>query len=125
VLDRSERADEVIALRGTTNEGACVCALVAPMYLDFVQVLTCVYRPEVGVQAAFHDPLRSRRDAPASQGVAIEGAVLERTPLRVVIEELAHAIVADRRSDRAPPSVLERFVDLFGLDFESAEGDAP
>ncbi|MFO0677601.1 MAG: hypothetical protein U0169_13785 [Polyangiaceae bacterium] len=91
-----------------------MCALLAPMYLDFVQVLTCVYRPDSGVSAAYHDPLRSRAEAPKDGGRPVEGAVLEKTPLRVVVEELAHAIVADRRERRDPPVVLERFVDSSG-----------
>ena len=34
-------------------------------------------------------------------------------PLPQVVEELAHAVVADRRAGRPPPPALERYIDLF------------
>jgi hypothetical protein len=44
----------------------------------------------------------------------VDGVTVEPTPLRVVVEELAHAILADRRNDRMTPAALTSFAHLFG-----------
>jgi len=38
---------------------------------------------------------------------------VEPTPLPVVVDELAHAVLADRRQNRVSPHALQSFVDLF------------
>ena len=54
------------------------------------------------------------------------GVALEPTPLRVVVEELAHAILAERRARRPMPPSLALFAHLFGPDLEeSAEAGVP
>ena len=107
------------ALRGVAASGEMVCAVATPLYLDFVELLVCRYRPDVGVVAAHHDPLRHESDVESAVLSALSEAIeLEKAPLRVVIEELAHAVVADRRGGRTAPAALARFADLFGPDLE-------
>jgi hypothetical protein len=40
--------------------------------------------------------------------------LLERTPLRSLIDDLALAVLAQQRSGREPPEALRVFADLFG-----------
>jgi hypothetical protein len=114
------------ALRGATASGDCVCAVATPIYLDFVELLVCRYDPERGVFAAHHDPFGSfRSDVHVSSLVASaldEAVTLVPARLRDVIEELAHAVVADRREGRDPPEALARFSHLFGPDLEAGVG---
>ena len=114
------------ALRGVTASGDRVCAVATPLYLDFVELLVCRYDPERGVVSAHHEPFRNAAQVSTSVESALEEAVaLSSAPLRDVIEELAHAVVADRREGRDPPEALARFSHLFGPDLEgsaSAEG---
>jgi len=42
--------------------------------------------------------------------------VMREGPLPQVVEELAHAVVADRRGGRTPPPSLVRYIDLFAPD---------
>jgi hypothetical protein len=51
-------------------------------------------------------------------GTELEGVVLEQTPLKPLIEELAHAVLAHRRSGQPLPEALHGFVDLFAPSFE-------
>jgi hypothetical protein len=107
------------ALRATTPSGDMVCAVATPLYLEFVELLVCRYRPDQGIVSAHHDPFRHESQVEAAVLTVVpEPIVLERAPLRVVIEELAHAVVADRRDGRAAPPALARFADLFGPDLE-------
>jgi hypothetical protein len=103
------------ALRGVAGDGAHVCVLVVPVYLEFVHVIVCRYTPTGGFIAVRHDPLRHAGDVlrlPEAQEV--DGVKVESTPLRVVIEELAHAILADRREHRQTPPALSSVAHLFG-----------
>jgi hypothetical protein len=107
---------EVRALRGVGVDGTHACVIVMPLYLRFVQVLTCRYVPASGFVAVRHDPLQH------ADGVAciaeVEGIPVEPTPLRLVVEELAYAILADKRAQRETPAALASFAHLFaaGLD---------
>ena len=47
------------------------------------------------------------------------GQGLGAAEMAVVVEELAHAILADRRDNRAPPAALSSFAYLFGPEAES------
>jgi hypothetical protein len=108
-----------LALKGTTRSGDRVCAVATPLYLDFVELLVCRYDPDCGVFSAHHEPFRHVAQVAASVASALEQPVaLEPAPLRDVIEDLAHAVVADRRSGRVPPDTLARFSHLFGPDLE-------
>jgi len=120
--DAASVGTEAFALRGVGADGAHACVVVAPLYLDFVQVLVCRYSPGHGFIATRHQPLRHLGDL--SPVTDVDGIAVEPTPLRVVIEELAHAILADRRGQRETPAALASFAHLFGPDFEDA-GDVP
>jgi hypothetical protein len=107
---------EPMALRGVGSDGAHACVIVAPLYLQFVQVLSCRYTPGGGFLAVEHDPMRHADDvAPISD---FDGVSIEPTPLRVVVEELAHAILADKREHRATPPALASFAHLFAPDLD-------
>jgi hypothetical protein len=111
-----------LVLRGVAENGVHACVIVAPLYLDFVQVLHCQYTPSGGFVAVRHDPLRHADDV--SPVLDVDGVAVEKTPLRIVVEELAHAILADKRAERESPQELASFVHLFAPDFEDTiEGD--
>jgi len=116
--DRGSRARSR-ALRGCTSSGDVVCAVTTPLYLDFVELLVCRYRPDRGVFSAHHEPFRHADQVASCVDSALEQSIsLEPAPLRDVIEELAHAVVADRREGRVAPDTLTRFSHLFGPDLE-------
>jgi hypothetical protein len=99
------------ALRGAAGDGTHACVVVCPAYLDYVHVLTCRYEARGGFVWARRDPLVLVTDV-AVVG-EIEGVPVEPTPLELVVDELAHAVLADRRRNRPAPSALESFVHLF------------
>lgn len=102
------------ALVGEVNNkaGARIVVIVHPLYLDFVEVLTCVLEGDAGFRDVRHDPIRRAAEAPKA-GDMLDGAELEARPLEVVIEDLAHAVVAHRRKGAQLPPPLVRFADLF------------
>jgi hypothetical protein len=102
------------ALRGLASNGDRIVAVVLPLYLDFVHVLACRIRPSEGFVWVRRDPIVRDRDTPRE----IDGTPLEPTPLKPVVEELAHAVLAHRRSGRDLPEVLHVFVDLFQPRFD-------
>jgi len=104
---------EAQALAGTGRHGERVAVLVSPLYLDFVQVLACGFREERGFEWVRHDPIVDRRRIP-QHGDRLEGVMLEKAPLRSLIDELAHAVLAHERSGRELPEALRVFADLFG-----------
>lgn len=120
--DSASTPAEAFSLRGVGADGTHACVVVAPLYLDFVQVLVCRYSPGKGFVTAKHQPLRHLGDL--SPVAEVDGIAVEPTPLRVVIEELAHVILADRREQRETPSALASFAHLFGPDFEDS-GEPP
>jgi hypothetical protein len=99
------------ALRGFARDGARVAALVSPLYLGFVRVLYCRYIDE-GFVWARHEPLLAKSDAPGD-GLILDDIRLEPTPTKLVVEDLAHAILAQTRRGAELPSALQHFVDLF------------
>jgi hypothetical protein len=109
------------ALRGVAAGGDRVVALVTPLYLRFVRVLWCRYLPEDGIVWARHDPIARAEEAPGP-GLLIDGALLEATPIKPVIEELCHAILAQRRKGAELPPSLQLCADLFDAHLE---GDPP
>jgi hypothetical protein len=107
----ASRVDDARALRGVAPDGTHACVIVEPLYLEFVQVLSCRYTPSGGFVAVDHQPLRHVGDlAPLDE---VDGVAIEPTPLRIVIEELAHAILADKRKHRETPTALTSFAHLF------------
>lgn len=117
----STRADAK-AMRGVARDGTHVCLVVAPLYLAFVQVLSCRYTPAGGFAGARLDPMRHADEVDAVREV--EGVPVEPTPLHVVVEELAHAVLADRREGRAAPAPVSSFAHLFGPALDDAEDGA-
>jgi len=117
---------EVRALRGVARDGVHACIVVEPLYLAFVRVLSCRYTPAGGFVAVKHDPLRNEDDLePMGE---LDGVAVEPTPLHVVVEELAHAILADKRERRTTPAAVAAFAHLFVpqvSDGEDAEPRAP
>lgn len=89
-----------------------IAVLVQPLYLDFVQVLTCEISPDGGFAGVHCDPLRRAEQAPV-EGHVVDGIELERVPIEPIIEELSHAVLAQRRHKRELPPSLKHFVDLF------------
>jgi len=118
VTDRETRA-----LLGVSRDGTHACVIVAPLYLDFVQVLSCRYTPSGGFVAVRHEPMRHAGDVVTVREV--DGVSVEPTPLRVVVEELAHAILADKREQRVTPAALTSFAHLFVPDLEAEADPAP
>jgi hypothetical protein len=55
----------------------------------------------------------------------VDGVQVEPTPLRVVVEELAHAILADKREHRTTPAAVASFAHLFGPTLEDEDGTEP
>jgi hypothetical protein len=110
-------------LRGLRGQASAapsrIVVIVHPLYLDFVEVLTCTI-DEDGFSDVKHDPIRNAGTAP-KPGDSIGGAELEAVPLEPLVEELAHAVVAHRRKHQALPPALARFVDLFTLRPESVD----
>lgn len=100
-------------LFGKAADGSSVAVLITPLYLDFVQVLACSYRVDRGFGWVRHDPIVDRRQA-LRHGERIEGTLVERTPLKSLIDDLAHAVLAHKRSGRELPQALRVFADLFG-----------
>jgi hypothetical protein len=100
------------ALRGIAANGDRIVAVVLPLYLEFVHVVACRIRPHEGFVWVRRDPILHDRDAPRTNG-EFDGIELEATPLDPVVEELAHAVLAHRRSGRELPEALRAFADLF------------
>lgn len=101
------------ALCGSSDAGVRVAAIVTPLYLDFVQVLACGYRTDSGFDWVKHDPIVDRRDAPRP-GDSLGDAVLESTPIKPLVDQLAHAVLAHQRSGKVLPEALKVFANLFG-----------
>jgi hypothetical protein len=112
-LDTAVARVDPHGLQGVSRQGFRVAVLVSPLYLDFVQVLACAYRPEQGFEWVRHDPIVDRRRVP-QHGDRLEGVTIEKTPLAPLIDELAHAVLAHKRSGRELPEALRVFADLFG-----------
>jgi hypothetical protein len=89
-----------------------VYVIVHPLYLDFVEILTCLVEGESGFRDVRHDPIRRAANAPGD-GDKIDEIELEAVPVEVVVEELAHVVVAHRRRGAVLPPPLVRFADLF------------
>ena len=106
---------EARAFRCVAGERERIVVLVLPLYLSFVQVFACKFDPAEGFTWARHDSFERGEDAPRA-GDLMEGATLEQTPMKPVVEELAHAVLAQRRRGIPPPPELRAIVDLFTPD---------
>jgi len=111
------------ALAGSGAKGARVCVVVRPVYLDFVRVTSCRFAVGNGIDWVREDPLVHAKDAPQA-GSAVDGMLLERTPLRPVVDEIAAAIVAHRRRDGVLPDTFKPLLDLFDAALAAPDDDA-
>lgn len=109
--EASARAD-ARGLCGIAPDGTRLGVIVSPLYLDFVQVLACAYRPAHGFSWVKHDPIVEKTQA-AKPGDVVSGARLDVIPLKALVDELAVAVLAHRRSGAAVPEALCAFADLF------------
>jgi hypothetical protein len=100
-------------LTGVALDGSRVAVLITPLYLDFAQVVACGYRAHSGFTWVRHDPIVLVRGVPQA-GDRVEGVLLETTPLKTLIDDLALAVLAHRRGGRELPEALRMFADLFG-----------
>jgi hypothetical protein len=105
-------------LRGIAPDRTRVAVLVSPFYLRFVRILSCRYSPDEGFVWGRYEPIVADERAP-QPGAVIDGVTLEATPTKPVVEELAHAILAQRRRGQDLPSALYFFTDLFDADLDS------
>lgn len=101
------------ALSGVCANGTRVAVLVTPLYLNFAQVLACGYRVATGFTWVRHDPIVLHSCAP-NAGDRLEGALLENTPMKAIIDDLALTVLAHRRAGGELPEALSVFADLFG-----------
>ena len=106
-------------LRGEQGKRKIV-VLVHPLYLEFVEVLTCQLAGDDGFRDVRHDPIRLADQAP-KDGDVVEGIELEAVPVEPLIEELSYAVVAHRRKKQPLPGALSRFVDLFAPRADSVD----
>jgi hypothetical protein len=90
-----------------------VAVIVAPLYLDFVQVLACGYRAGEGFDWVKHDPIVEHARAPRTEDL-VAGVKVDATPLGTVVDDLAITVVAHARTGAALPEALTVFADLFG-----------
>lgn len=111
-LEQPPSLRDVRAYLGISDAGERVVALVSPLYLRFVRVLFCRYDADAGFDWVRHEPLILDDDAPRD-GAVIDGVALEATPLKPVIEELAHAVLAHGRRGLELPGPLRSFAHLF------------
>ena len=94
---------------------ARVCVVAVPLYLSFFEVLVCRYSGDLGVASARREALRHEREL---AGLASPD-VLAPAPIADVIDELAHAVLADLREGRTAPADLAAFSHLFGVRLEA------
>jgi len=118
------RARTFRALAGHEPSGVCVAVIVVPLYLDFVELLVCRYEPDVGIQSARRGPLLRATDVTEGAVLLCElgGATLTEVPFPRVVEDLAHALMADVRRGRPPPEPLRTYDFLFTLDLGYQDG---
>jgi hypothetical protein len=94
-----------------------VCIVVSPLYLDFVELLLCRYDQDEGIHDARHEWLVHKDEV--TKCARELGVAMVDAPLPQVVEELAHAVVADRRAGRDAPPALMVDIDLFAPDLSS------
>jgi hypothetical protein len=127
---------QVRVLVGDAPGGERLGVVVSPLYLDFVSLLVCRYDPDRGVVSARRDSVRHAVDALGRRldgdsfaagdplECEVDGVAVLEVPLAVLVEELAHAIIADRREGRSPPEALEAYAFLFAQVGGWASSDA-
>jgi hypothetical protein len=120
VTGAAKRSTPPRALVGFKNDDR-VCLIVSPLYLDFVELLLCRYDQDQGIREARHEWLVHKDEVAACAREL--GVTMVDAPLPQVVEELAHAVVADRRAGRAAPDALMVYIDLFAPDLPMCGGE--
>ena len=120
VQGAAKRSTPPRAIVGETN-GERICLIISPLYLDFVELLVCRYQVDHGIKDARHEWLVHKSEV--ANVVKDIGVTMAEAPLPQVVEELAHAVVADRRGGRAAPPALNQYIDLFAPDLPAAGDD--
>ena len=100
------------ALLGHAPGGDRVAVFVAPLYLDFVRVISCRFSRAKGFSWVRNDPLVHCKDAP-STGSSVDGVQIDSAPLEAVVDDIALAVVAQRGPDGELPDSLEPLLELF------------
>ncbi|MDB5213198.1 MAG: hypothetical protein JWO86_1125 [Myxococcaceae bacterium] len=113
VTGAAKRSTPPRALVGSKN-GDRVCLIVSPLYLDFVELLFCRYDQDQGIREARHEWLVHKNEVLTCARDL--GVTMIDVPLPQVVEEIAHAVVADRRAGRDAPDALMVYIDLFAPD---------
>lgn len=110
------------ALHGLGASGEVVAAIVIPLYLDFVELLVCRYQPDVGVTSAQRGPLLRASEVwgGATPLRELDGVSLSEVPFAHLVEDLAHALVADLREGRPPPEPLRTYDFLFAVTLDGS-----
>lgn len=119
VVGAARRSTPPSALVGRRDDDR-VCLIVTPLYLDFVEILFCRYDPDVGIREAWHTWLAHKSDVASC--VNEVGVPMKDGLLPEVVEDLAHAVVADRRAGRSASPSLVRCIDLFAPDLAPPVG---
>jgi len=95
-------------LQGFAPGGERVVALIWASE-DGGHLFSCRYHPAQGFRWVRREDLA---DGAPSAGERLDGLPLERAPLKPVLEELAHAVVAQRRAGGPLPEELQLLVSL-------------
>lgn len=106
------------ALSGKAHGDLKVAVLITPLYMDFAQVMACGYRVGQSFDWVRHDPIVTTESI-VRPGAAVAGVVVESSPLKAIIDELALTIVAHNRARRPLPATLRAFAHVFGPDVGS------
>lgn len=118
---RSAPARALVA-KAPNAPGDRFCLVVTPLYLAFVELLYCRYHQDEGVREARHKWLTHGSDVVLYEREL--GVRWKEVSLSQVVEELAHAVVADRRAGRPAMPALVRCMDLFAPDLRPPTMDA-
>ena len=115
---------EAKALRGVAADGTHACVIVAPLYLDFVQVLQCRYTPAGGFVAVRHEPLRHAGDARASCARST-ACPSSRRRCASWWRSWRTPSSPTSASSSTTPAALASFAHLFGPSLEDDDGAGP
>jgi hypothetical protein len=121
VTGAAKRSTPPRALVGSKN-GDRVCLIISPLYLDFVELLFCRYDQDQGIREARHEWLVHKNEVTTCARDL--GVPMVDVPLPQVVEEIAHAVVADRRAGRDAPDALMVYIDLFAPDLPASDEHA-
>ncbi len=100
------------AFAGTAPDETRIVVLVLPLYLDFVQLLCCGIRGGRFTHVR-HDPIALSSRAPREREL-IDGAKVERLPLKSALDEVASAILSQKRDGDELSPALHSLVSLLG-----------